>query len=188
MNAYRASITYNPYTLRRLNTIISNTFRSGLKAMYLAICVGLLCAGAKIGLATPKGVALICIACFLLPSVRMIDKNRAEQQIKQMNGKTLNVFYTFEDEQFTCATTGERNTFTYDSIVRMVAQSDFLYLFPNATQAYMIDTSTLEGGSVDEFKAFLVEKVGLEWTLPNSFLTLNLKRILFNKKNTRLPK
>ncbi len=70
----------------------------------------------------------------------------------------------------------------------MVAQSDFLYLFPNATQAYMIDTSSVEGGDLDAFKAFLVEKVGLEWTLPNSFLTMNLKRILFNKKNTRLPK
>ena len=188
MNSYRANIVYNPYTLRRLNTIVSSTFRSGLKAIYLAICIGLLFAGAKLGLQTSQGVALICIACFLLPSIRMLDKNRAEQQIKRMNGKTLNVFYTFEDDQFWCATPGERNSFTYDSVIRMVEQSDFLYLFPNATQAYMIDISTIEGGTVDEFKAFLAEKVGLEWTRPMSFLTLNLKQLQFNKKNTRLPK
>ncbi|MBR4394260.1 MAG: YcxB family protein [Oscillospiraceae bacterium] len=188
MKTYHASIVYNPYTLRQLSNSISATFHSGLKAIYLAICFGLLCAGAKIGLQTPRGVALICIACFLLPTARAIDKNRAEQMIKRMNGKTLTVDYTFEDEQFWCEAPGEKNSFSYDSIARMVEAPEFLYLFPNANQAYMIDRTTLTGGDMDDFKAFLAEKVGLEWTKPTSFLTLNLRQLQFNKKNTRLPR
>ena len=175
MNSYRASIVYNPYTLRQLSNTISSTFHNGLKAIYLAICVGLLVAGAKIGLATPRGVALICIACFMLPMVRSIDKSRANQMIKQMNGRTLTVAYTFEDDAFWCEAPGEKNSFSYDSIIRLVDGPEFLYLFPNAGQAYMVDKATVEGGDLDSLRAFLAERVGLEWTKPTSFLTLNLR-------------
>ena len=186
MKEKRASIVYNPYTLRRLNTIVGATFRFGLKLIYLGICLVLLVAGARIGLQNPRGVALICIACFLLPSVRAIDKNRAEQAIRQMNGKTLKVDYCFGDKDFECATEGEKNRFPYRSIARMVEDPEFLYLFPNANQAYMIDLSTLEGVTKDELKSFLAKKVGLEWTKPMSLLTLNLKQLRFNEANTRL--
>ena len=186
MNEYHASIVYNPYTLRRLNTVIGSTFRFGLKMMYLGICVILLVIGARIGLHTAQGVALVCIACFLFPSVRAFDKNRANQMIRNMNGKTLTVNYTFQADRFWCEAPGEKADYTYDTIARMVEQSDFLYLFPNANQAYMIDTSTLEGGDLSTFKAFLAEKVGLEWTKPMSMLTMNIKQLRFNKKNTRL--
>ena len=188
MNEYRASVVYNPYTLRKLNTVISGTFRYGLKMFYVGVCVALLVAGAMSGLQTPKGVAMICIACFLFPSVRAIDKNRAEQALRKMNGKTLKVEYTFGEDGFRCEAPGEKAEFTYDSIVRLVEQPDFLYLFPNASQAYMVDLSTLEEGKAEPFKAFLSEKVGLEWTKPVSLLTFNLKPLRFNRKNTRLPR
>ena len=188
MKEYHASIVYNPFTLRKLNAVISATFRYGLKMFYIGVCVVLLVLGARIGLQTPRGIALICIACFLLPSVRAIDKNRAEQTIRKMNGKTLKVEYTFEEERFWCEAPGEKADFTYDSIIRLVEDPDFLYLFPNAGQAYMIDLKTLEEGDREPFKAFLSEKVGLEWTKPVSLLTFNLKQLRFNKKNTRLPR
>ena len=103
-----------------------------------------------------------------------------------MNGKTLTVSYSFQDDCFWCEAPGEKADYTYDTIARMVEQPDFLYLFPNANQAYMIDTETLEGGDLSSFKSFLAEKVGLEWTKPVSLLTLNLKQLHFNKKNSRL--
>ena len=186
MNVYQASIVYNPFTLRRLNSVVSATFRYGLKLIYLGICVGLLVLGARLGLQTPRGVALVCIACFMLPSIRALDKSRAEQTIRRMNGKTLTVQYTFTDDHFRCVTADEKADYTYDTIARMVEQSDFLYLFPNANQAYMIDVSTLTGGDVDAFKAFLAEKVGLAWTKPMNLLSINLKQMRFNKQNTRL--
>ena len=186
MHVYQASIVYNPFTLRRLNSVVSATFRYGLKLIYLGICLVLLILGARTGLQTPRGVALICIACFMLPSIRALDKSRAEQTIRQLNGKTLTVQYTFTEDSFRCVTPDEKADYTYDTIARMVEQSDFLYLFPNANQAYMIDVSTLTGGDLDAFKAFLVEKVGLQWTKPMSLLSVNLKQMRFNKANTRL--
>ena len=188
MNEYHASVVYNPYTLRKLNSVISGTFRYGLKIFYVGVCVALLVAGAMSGLQTPKGVAMVCIACFLFPSVRAIDKNRAEQAIRKMNGKTLKVDYTFEEESFRCEAPGEKSDFRYEDIVRLVEDPEFLYLFPNASQAFMVDLSTLGEGDRESFKAFLSEKVGLEWTKPMSLLTVNLKQLRFNKKNTRLPR
>ena len=105
-----------------------------------------------------------------------------------MNGKTLKVEYTFEEDRFWCEAPGEKADFTYDSIVRMVEAPDFLYLFPNAGQAYMIDLETLKDGETESFKKFLSEKVGLQWTKPVSLMTTSLKQIRFNKKNTRLPR
>lgn len=186
MKEYHASIEYNPTTLRKLNAVIVATFRYGLKMIYLGICVVLLVVGARIGLQTPRGVALICIACFLLPSSRAMDKNRAEQQIRRMNGKTLTVRYTFQKDRFWCEAPGEKKDFPYGSLVRLVEQPGYLYLFPNAQQAYMVDTATLKEGELEEFKAFLEKQVGLKWTKPMSMLTLNLRQLRFNKANTRL--
>lgn len=186
MSLFHASIEYNPVTLRQLNCVISATFRFGLKMIYTGICVGLLFLGASFGLQNARGVAMICIACFLLPSIRLLDKNRAEQAIRRMNGKTLTVRYTFQEDAFFCETKDEKNRFTYDTIIRLVEQGGYLYLFPNTTQAYMIDLSTLEGGDGEAFRSFLSERVGLGWTKPTSLLTLNLKQLQYNKKNTRL--
>ena len=185
---YYASIVYNAETLKRLNKTVSSTFHMGLKLIYFAICAGLMLLGAKVGLTTSRGVALICIACFMLPSIRMLDNNRANQTIKKLNGKTITVSYAFSNSKFTCSGAGEKNEFKYDSIIRMVDQGKYLYLFPNSNQAYMIDTSTIKGGDADSFKSFIAKKVGLEWTKPASIAFMNLKQLRFNKKNTRKVK
>lgn len=188
MTKFSASIEYNPTTLRKLNTVINSTFRTGLKRIYLAICIGLVCAGAALGLQTPQGMALVCIGCFLLPSVRTVENNRGEQMIKRMNGKTLTVEYDFEEKQFFCAASGERNAFSYDSIARLVEDAGYFYLFPNAQQAYMVDRSTLKPDDEESFRTFITQQVGLEWTKPTTFLSMNLRTLRFNRRNTRLKR
>ena len=182
---YKASIVYEPTTLRRLNKAITSTFHSKLKAIYLAICLGLMFIGVQVGLATSKGVALVCIAVFILPSIRLLDRNKAEQMIQRLNGKTVRLDYSFEDDRFVCEGEGERNEFRYDSIIRLVEESDYLYMFPNSAQGYMIAVSTIQGVGVEKFKQFISKKTGLEWTKPVSLFIVNLRQLRFNKKNTK---
>lgn len=187
MEEYKASIEYNPDTLRRLNKVVTNTFQLKLKVFYLAVCIGLMVAGASVGLQNPSGIALIAIGCFLLPSVRVLERIRAEQAIRSMNGQVLKVEYLFHKNQFICSSDTEQNIFEYSSILRLVEEKDYLYLFPNAKQAYMIDVASICPADKEKFRSFLSRKVGLEWTRPFTLLTLNLRKLQFNRKNTRKP-
>ena len=70
-------------------------------------------------------------------------------------------------------------------MIRLVSFKEYMYLFPNRTQAMMIDKNTLKPKDEDGFRDFLTEKTGLEWTRPMSVFTISLKQIRFNRKNTR---
>lgn len=185
---YSAFIEYSPENLRRLNKIINSTFKLGIKAIYISICLAFFVAGAYFGLQDSKGVMLVCIGCFLLPSMRALENSRVNNAIKQLNGNIIKVNYSFYDDCFVCSNEKENNKFSYDSIIRLVEQNEYLYMFPNKYQAYMIKISSLapsERENRKSFKDFISFKTGLEWTKPVSLLNINLKRIRFNLKNTK---
>lgn len=188
MVLYRASIEYNPANMRLLAAAINNTFKYGLKVIYMGICLLLLILGAFIGWQNSTGIMLIAFGCFLIPSVNAMEKSQANRAIKQLNGQILHVSYTFYDDSFKCANAKEENIFPYSSLIRLVDGKGFFYLFPNAGQAYMIDKSALKPSQENQFKEFLAQKTGLQWTIPLSLMTLNLKQLQHNRKNTRLSK
>ncbi|MCC8126855.1 MAG: YcxB family protein [Clostridiales bacterium] len=185
MQRFTASILYDEDHMRKLSACISATFQMGLKAIYLVICVGLLVAGATIGLDSPAGIVCIGFGCFLLPSVNVGEKSRCDREIRRMNGKWIRVNYQFNSENFVGIHESERNEFTYESIIRLVDSEGFFYLFPNPGQAYMIDKSTLNPQREEDFKKFIQKQVGLEWTRPASLFSLNIRQMKFNRMNTR---
>lgn len=174
--------------MRLLAAAINNTFKYGLKVIYVGICLFLLILGAFIGWQNAAGIMLIAFGCFLFPSVNAMEKSQANRAIKQLNGQILQVNYTFCDSNFECASAKEENEFSYASLIRLVDGKGFFYLFPNAGQAYMIDKSALKPAQEDKFKAFISQRTGLQWTMPLSLMTFNLKQLQHNRQNTRLPK
>ncbi len=182
---YSARIEYSPENLRRLNNIINNTFRLRIKLIYLGMCISLFIAGAAVGLNNSTGIMLICAGCFLLPSIRTVDNSRVNEAIRKLNGNIVKVNYAFHDDVFICSNDKERNTFSYSSIIRLVEEREYLYMFPNKYQAYMIKLSSIEPSNENEFKAFISSKTNLEWTQRISLLTLNLKKLKFNRRNTK---
>lgn len=185
MPKFSASIEYNSDTIMELSSAINNTFKIGFKAIYLVICIALIAIGSIIGFHSLVGIVCIAIGCFLLPSINANEKRQAREQIKQMNGHTLHVDYCFHDSHFICFDAKERNKFPYNSIIRLVKNVDYYYMFPNVSQAYMIDRSTIQPADMNKFENFISDKVGLQWTQKISLLTFSLKKWRFNKANTR---
>ena len=185
---YTASVVYDNTNMHALSHAINNTFKFNLKLIYAVICIGLIVVGVFLGFDNLTGIVCIAFGCFLLPSINVMEKYEANQAIKRLNGYVPKVNYEFRRDDFVCFNEKERNTFAYSTIIRMVRMKEAYYLFPNPTQAYMIDRTTLKPQDEEGFEALLAEKVGLEWTAPNSFLTLSLKKIRSDSKNTRLKK
>ncbi|MBQ6775166.1 MAG: YcxB family protein [Synergistaceae bacterium] len=150
-----ASITYTPENLRELNRVINNTFKMPRKLIYIGVCIALMAAGASKGLNDTRGLALVCLGCFLFPSLRAVENTRLNTLIKQLNGRVVTVKYSFYDDYFTCWDGKEKNEFRYSSIIKTVKKRGNFYMFPNEEQAYMIDLSTLEGISEEKFLSFI---------------------------------
>ena len=185
MKHFTASIEYNSETLPLLARTINNVFRLRIKFFYLTLCIILLIAGAVLGWQTPQGVACIALGCFLLPSVRALERSGAQKAIRQLNGQPLKVTYDFQDHSFTCSSHKEHNEYAYSSIIRLLEDNHYFYMFPNTSQAYMINKSSLLPNQPEQFRMFIREQVGLQWTAPVSLATLNLRQIQFNRRNTR---
>lgn len=183
---YTAEIEYTPDSIKQLSNAVSNAFRFNLKMIYLVICIGLVVFGVVIGMNSLTGIVCIAFGCFLIPSVNAMENNRANRQIRQLKGKTVRVTYQFAPDGFTCFDSKVKRTYGYGSIIRILDAGDYLYLFPNPRQAFMIDKKSIAPRGEVMFKNFIAEKVGLEWTSPISIWTLSLKKIKFIKQNTRM--
>lgn len=186
MQKFTASIQYDRETICRLDTVIENTFRFSRKAYLLICCFILIGVGVFMGMNTPTGIVCILLGCVCLPSVNSLQSRNARQIIQAMDGRTMRMIYTFYSGEFTCSAGGQTNTYRYDSIIRLVEDKGYLYLFQSATKACMIDINTLEPNRPKEYKRFISKRVGLEWTEPVTFRTLSISQHRFNRRNTRV--
>ena len=182
---FKASIIYDKDSLKELSRTVNNTFHFRQKVVYVLICLALLICGCVFGLQTVNGMICLACACVLLPSIKVIDSRRAAASLRALGGESMTVSYVFREDGYSCSNDRERNEFDYSGLIRLVSRRGYLYLFPNSTQAMMIDKKSLEPQDEDRFKEFLTERTGMEWTRPMSLFTVNLRQIRFNRQNTK---
>ena len=96
--------------------------------------------------------------------------------------------YYFEENRFICSAEKERNAFRYDTIIRLVKEKGYYYMFPNTNQAYMLDRNTLNPQEEEKFEKFIVKKTDLAWTHGMTFLTMNYKTWKYNQQNTKMKR
>lgn len=185
MIEYKASIEYTPDNMRLLGAAIDNAFRFGMKISYGMICIVMILYACYTGLETPGSMLGVALGCLLLPSVNAFERQRTNAAIRRMKGKIVRMDYSFRDHSFLCATAEEKNEFRYDTLIRLMETRDFLYMFPNRDQAYMIDVSSIQPSGEKTFKAFITEKTGLQWTRKMSLLSLDIRALRFIRENTR---
>jgi hypothetical protein len=184
---FHGKIEYNAGNLEKLSLMISSTFHTGRKLCLFGVCLLMIVFGGSIGYDRIQGMALACAGAFLFPLVNGYDRYKARHMLELLNGNVVTMQFMFYEQEFSCSNPAESNSFSYDTIIRMVDGEEDWYLFPNRQQAYMIDKSTLFPRKADAFMAFMTEKTGLQWTQPRSLLSLNLLQILHERKNTKKP-
>ena len=186
MQVYQASIRYDENTIARMDRAINDSFFFSRKICFLGICIALIAGGALMGVTTTMGIIALLTGCLLLPSVSSLKSRNARQVLRAMRGRTLKMEYTFSGKKFTCAiASGDTSSYEYDSIIRLVEEKDYLYLFQKPTQACMVDIATLCPNQLAEFKESMTKKTGLQWTKPLSILSFSFRQCRFNRENTR---
>ena len=171
----------------RLDNAIASTFFFARRIYFLVLCVILIAGGAALGMGNIYGVLSIVLGCVLLPSVGSAKSRNARQIIRYLNGRTLTMHYTFREDGFTSQVGGEPSENSYDTVIRLVEEKDYLYLFQKPTQACMVDVSTLEPPVLEDFKAFISARVGVAWTPLNTFRNFGVRQHRYNRENTRRP-
>lgn len=72
--------------------------------------------------------------------------------------------FTFGDDAMLLEQNGENanntETMKYSAIWKVYEAKDNIYIYINPNQSYIVDKSTIVGGTVADLRAFLMEKVG----------------------------
>ena len=189
MDKYTAEMSHNETTIRRLSKTQYDTFGTRNKVILIIICCVLFYFGLFGNSDGVVQIACLMAACFSIVSLNMPAKRNAEKTIKQLKGRDLKTRYSFGETAFSFGETDADDdaltTKEYTSIIRLVEEGPYFYLFVSRLGAYMIDKSTIRPSNVEGFKAFVQNAAGLEWTRPGGIGSLSIKKVVHNIKNTR---
>lgn len=72
--------------------------------------------------------------------------------------------YTFTDDALEMVSKSDSIDSTgsvkYQALIKAVEDNDYIYIYPNNVTAYVVDKSTLEGGTMEELRAHLTSVFG----------------------------
>lgn len=176
---YRAKMKHNASTITKLVQTQYDTFQFKNKLVQTLIGFGLI----FFGLFAPKEwfmpwIALF-VGCVMLANINTVPKSQAKKLLAQMGQKYPQSDYTFSEDSFRYYDKGD--PISYKALIRLVEDKRYCYLYVSEMSAYMVDKTTVTGGTVEAWMEFLSGKADLPWTRPASLLTFRLKD-LFPKK------
>lgn len=182
---WTASIAYTESNTIRMTKVIQNTFHFGQKFLLMVMSAIVAVSGVKIGLSSAEGLLLLALGCILFMNTDMGARARARHTLAQLRGYIPKMTYTFSQNGFRGVTDREDHTFSYQSIIRLVDDGKFLYLFQTRELAFMVDKSTIQPAGTAALKEHLSKQAGLAWTTSGNWLNSGLLTLIGNWKNTR---
>lgn len=184
-----ASMRHTEQTLRRLSKTQYDTFCFGRKAVQ-AVC-GLILIG--MGIAGGNAMlSVLCLfaGCWLCMNTDAPAKVRAGKVIGSMNGRFPFTRYRFSPTEILLDAgeddDGEPKRIAYASLIRLVEDEGYLYLYISRLSAYMIDKATI-APDLASLKALIAKQTGLTWTRPTSFFNFSLRTLLAGRKKPGRP-
>lgn len=181
MPIYRAKMKHSEDTIKKLVQTQYDTFQFGRKLLNTVIAFGLILFGLYADQSMFMPLIALFVGCILLANLNAVPRMRAREVLQQMGGKFPRSDYSFLEKGFKFYDKGE--LLPYSSLIRLVEDRQYLYLYVSEQSAYMVDKDTVTGGSVDDLKTFLKIETGLTWNRPASLLSFKLKDV-FQKKET----
>lgn len=76
---------------------------------------------------------------------------------------------------------GSHSGIAYSSLIRLVEDEGYLYLYISRLSAYMIDKATV-APDVASLKALIGKQTGLTWTRPTSFFNFSLRTLIAGRR------
>lgn len=173
---FSAKMKYDADTVNKLTEMQYAIFHYKEKFILFLASVFFLFCGFYMGANTFWGILFIFMGCILITGINTRPRSIAKKFIKQLDGKFPSFTYTFTDTGF--ASYQEDAETEYSSIIRLIEDKKYLYIYVTQEKAYMIDSSLLTPNNREELKSFISKKTGLKWSKPFSFFTLTVDKLL----------
>ena len=187
MTKYQAKMRHNKATIQKLVQTQYDTFQFHKKLIHVGIAFGLILYGLYADQSMYTPMIALFVGCVLLANINVIPKSQAKQVLQMMGDNFPKSDYYFRDTDFTF--NKEADPIPYSSIIRLVQDRQYLYLYVSKQSAYMVDKSTVTGSSEMDLTDFLAIETGLKWTRPGNLLTFSIKDLFpQNKDKYRGPR
>ena len=170
---FTAGIQYSEKTVRKLAEMQYTTFNFPKKIGQMLIGVALILVGIFIG--SQAAIVALFVGCIVIVSLNFRPRQTANQICKQYNGSFPNVKYYFTHTGLRTQMVPEEAP--YKTMLRLIDDGTYLYLFLKDHSAFMVEKSTVKGGTVDALKTMVETKSGLQWKKPFSLIGLKIKDI-----------
>ncbi len=180
MDNFTITMEHSEESIRRLSKVQYDTFSVLTKVMWYLTCAVSLALG--VGLIgqldeTPR-LLLAAFGAIALMNIGASAKARADKVIAavKQKGEFPRTTLTFKDDEIGIEErSGKTGSMKYGSILRLIRDDEYWYLFISRTAAYMLPITGLNGQvSPARFEALLQKKTGLEFSRPFSLLRVNL--------------
>lgn len=176
MLRYTGKMEYNEAAVFKLTETQYNMFQADKKIRLMVLSVILLFAGFGIGMKSAFGIACIFVGCVLITGRNTRPRALAKQFISELNGSYPVFSYIFTDTGFKTQT--EQAEIKYSSIICLVLDKDYIYIYVSPEKTYMIEVKSIkpENGNAD-FQSFLTKQTGLPWSSALTLFNFNYRKM-----------
>ena len=173
MKKYTAFINHDETTVNAFTRTQFNAFHARKRNILLVLAVLFIGVGGMELMGKTVSILCVLIGCLLLVNTGNIPR-RTAKAILSAGGQDRRVEYEFDDSGIHVTDGGRKADVKYSTIIRLIADREFFYLFSAPNLVYMLEKSSLEPAEPDEFKAEIAAKCGLRWTAARSAMTENV--------------
>lgn len=176
MIRFTAKMNYSEDTVYKLTEMQHRTFQTSQRLVMIIAAIVSLLFGFRLGFGSITGILFTFFGCILLTGLNSRPRATAKAFVAELKGKYPLLVYTFSDNGFS-SQEEERET-PYSSIIKLVDDGEYLFIYVSTEKAYMIETSSVRSqtGNAD-FKEYIAKKASLSWTRPLNLFNFNIKAL-----------
>lgn len=158
-----------------------NQFQLYKKIIAVVLAMALILWGLLGSLGSAFSIAVIALGCVVLASLDAPAKALAQTIYEGFGKKPPHVDYSFTDSDFTYSRDGEK--IPLSSLIRLVDDGTYLYLYVSKKTAYLLDRKTVSGkDGLLGLKNLLSESSGQSWKQVNPRWSFSLGGLLFSRR------
>lgn len=181
MEIYTASVDHSRESIEAMCIMQFNMFQRPKKIIATVLALALILWGILGALSSAYAIALIAIGCVVLASLDAPARALAQTIYEGFGKKPPRVEYSFTDSDFTYSRDGER--LALSSLIRLVDDGTYLYLYVSKKTAYLIDRKTVIGKEgLTGLKKLLSERSGQDWKKVRPMFSFSLGEMLFSRR------
>ena len=167
---YTAQLQTSRETISALSRAIYDRYGARTKGALLLTAFLLALVGLYLGLQNRLGLVLVALACLLLSQLRYPAVYRARRVAEAFGPNLPRIAYAFYPDHFTMTIGDETRRYSYEILIDLYREKEYLYLFPDRASAFMLRASDLRPAEPERFQADLSAWTGLAWSKPTPFL------------------